>query len=206
MYTNNPDRLSYARRLEKSFVVTLLICILSLRLAASIDITPKEVVGEIPRITVEQIPPTEQGRKRPLPPKPAIPVPSDEEWIPEDETIEEIDFKYYSDSNEEGGGGLADAGIGAPTIIPPRPIAWVIPEYPEEDRKHGVRGEVKLSIHIDEKGRVVEAIVIENTTGSPRCAQAAVRAALASRFIPAMKGNEPTSYWLIQPYRFDLSK
>ncbi len=206
MFTNNPDRLNYQKRIELSFVVSLLLVTIGLRLAANVQVRPKEVQGEVPVITVEEIPPTQQGKKRPLPPKPAIPIPSEEEWVPEDETIEEIDLKYYADSADQGGAGMQDAGVGAPTIIPPRPIAWVIPEYPEEDRKRGIRGEVKLGLQIDSTGKVIEAIVIENETGSERCAQAAIKAALASRFIPAMKGGKPTSYWLIQPYRFDLSK
>lgn len=206
MYTENPLRKNYQKHLELSYIITLVFTILMMRLAANIEIQPIEPVVEIPAITVEPIPPTEQGKKRPLPPKPAIPIPSEEEWIPEEETIEPIQFTFHSAAGEDGGGGTQDAGIGAPTIIPPRPIAWVIPEYPEEDRKRGVRGEVKLSIQIDSTGKVIEAIVIENTTGSERCAQAAIRAALASRFLPARKGGKPTSYWLIQPYRFDLSK
>ncbi len=206
MFTENPFRKQYQKNLERSYVITLVLTILLVRLSASIEIHPIEPVAEIPSIAVEEIPPTQQGKKRPLPPKPAIPIPSEEEWIPEEETIEPIQFTFRSPTGADGGGGLSDAGIGAPTIIPPRPIAWVIPEYPEEDRKKGVKGEVKLSIQIDSTGKVIEAIVIENTTGSERCAQAARRAALASRFIPARKGGKAINYWLIQPYRFDLSK
>ncbi|MGH7599374.1 MAG: hypothetical protein ACREOI_23695 [bacterium] len=47
-------------------------------------------------------------------------------------------------------------------------------------------------------------LIVENTTSSERCAQAALRAALASRFTPARNTQGPVKYWLIQPYRFDL--
>ncbi|RMF58816.1 MAG: TonB family protein, partial [Calditrichaeota bacterium] len=72
--------------------------------------------------------------------------------------------------------------------------------------KKGVHGVVKLSIHVDEKGRVTEVVVVENTTGSEKCAQAAVDAAYGSRFYPAKEGNKAVSFWISQPYRFDLRK
>ncbi len=206
MFTNNPLRKSYQKNIEIGYVLALVLCIVLIRWAASVNIEVSPVKGEVPVVTVEPIPKTEQGKRRPLPPRPAVPIPSEDDIIPEEETIEPIKFQFYSHAGDEGGGGAQDEGIGAPTIVPPRPIAWVIPEYPEEDRKKGVKGEIKLSLQIDSTGKVIDAIVIENQTSSQKCAQAAIRAALASRFIPAMKGGKPTSYWLIQSYRFDLFK
>ena len=206
MLKKNPYRINYSKNIELAYIISLVITIALVRFAANYEIEVPQPKAEIPIVTVEEIPQTKQGKRRPLPTRPAIPVPTEEEVIPEEETIEPIKFTFYSKAGADGGSGAQDAGIGAPTIIPPRPIAWVIPEYPEEDRKKGLRGEVKLSIQIDSTGKVIDAIVLENETGSEKCAQAAIRAALASRFIPAMKGGKPTSYWLIQPYRFDIFK
>jgi len=206
MLLKNPLRENYVRNRDLSWIISLLTVIILIRVAAVVDVRTVEPEVEIPQITVEEIPVTHQGRKRPLPPRPAVPIPSEDEDIPEEETIEPFEFQFHSKKGEDGGGGSQDVGVGAPTIIPPRPIAWVIPEYPEEEKKRGVKGEIKLSIQIDSTGKVIEAIVLENGTGSEKCAQAAIRAALASRFIPARKGGKPTSYWLIQPYRFDISK
>lgn len=152
-------------------------------------------------IDIENIPATRQVHRNPPPPKPTIPVPTDEESIPEDITIEETTLKYTNtfDDTPEGIPGIT--GI---SLSPPKPIAWVFPEYPEEEKKKGVRGIVKLSLHIDEKGKVIEVIVLENTTESEKCAQAAIEAAYGSRFFPAREGNKPVSYWLSQPYRFDI--
>ncbi|MFQ5631449.1 MAG: TonB family protein [bacterium] len=207
MFTINPLRKNYQKNRDISFIIALVICIISIRLAAEIDaINPYATDVEIPLVSVENIPITHQGKKKPPPPKPAVPIPSDSEDIPSEETIEPIDFDFFVDNGDAGGGGLGDEGVGAPARVPPRPIAWVIPEYPEKEKKKGIKGEVKISIQIDVTGKVIDAVVVENTTGSELCAQSAIRAALASRFIPAKINGKPEEDWLIMPYRFDLSK
>jgi protein TonB len=203
--TINKDRLNYLRNRDVAFIVALVLCIIMIRLAAEIDaFTINESDVEIPPVVVENIPVTHQGKKKPPPARPAVPIPSESEDIPEDETIEPIEFDFYADNGEDGGGGAGEEGVGAPVLVPPRPIAWVIPEFPEKEKKKGVKGEVKLSIEINAAGRVVNAIVLENSTGSELCAQSAIRAAMASRFLPAKKDGKPTNYWWQMPFRFDL--
>ena len=207
MFTINPLRKNYPKNRDISIIIALVLCIVSIRLAAEIDaINLFEPDVEIPLVSVENIPVTHQGKKKPPPPRPAVPIPSDSEDIPSEETIEPIEFEFFVDTGDDGGGGAGDEGVGAPTRVPPRPIAWVIPEYPEREKKKGVKGEVKVSIQIDVTGKVIDAVVVENTTGSDLCAQSAIRAALASRFIPAKINGKPEEDWLIMPYRFDLSK
>ena len=111
----------------------------------------------LPRVLInaENVPRTRQTRRQPPPPKPTVPVPSDDETIPDDVTIEETDLKYTTIFDFEIGDAPAFAGI---KITPPRPIAWVFPEYPDEEKKRGAQGVVKLSIHIDEKGKVTEVV------------------------------------------------
>jgi len=150
-------------------------------------------------IQVNEIPMTRQGVRRPPPPKPALPIPSEEDIIPDDATIEPTTLDLTVASTEEPG----EVGGG---ISQPRPLAFVFPQYPEEERKKGVRGVVKVSLEINEEGRVASAMVIENTTGSALCADAALRAALATRFRPARDANGPVTSWLILPYRFDYRR
>ncbi len=196
------DRKSqYRRNIEKAFLITLafFLALVLGRPRFALEVSKGLKPGI--QITVENIPATRQFRRPPPPPRPTIPVPSDDPTIPEDLTIEETTLKYTSyDEIPEG-----PTSSGA-RFVPPRPIAWVFPEYPEEERKRGVQGLVRLSLHIDETGRVIEAIVIENTTGSEKCAQAAIAAALGSRFSPAREGSRPVSHWITQPYRFDIKK
>ena len=199
MFTNNPLRKNYPKNRDKALIAALVITIVSIRLAAEIDaLQPFEAPVEIPQVSVEDIPLTSQSKKKPPPPKPAVPIPSDNEDIPTEETIEPIEFEFYAENSDD--------GAGAVVRVPPRPIAWVIPEYPEREKKKGVKGEVKVSIQIDASGNVIDAVVVENTTCSELCAQSAIKAALASRFIPAKVNGIAREDWLVMPYRFDLSK
>lgn len=193
---------SYYVNIKRAFVVTLVFFNILVLLSPGIEVDTQEGSGSSVQIHVEDIPVTRQTRRTPPPPRPTIPIPSDDETIPEDETIEETTLKLTN---------LYDPlPLGNPEpgdkLSPPRPIAWVFPEYPEEEKKRGVQGIVKLSIHINDRGKVIEAIVIDNTTGSEKCARAAVDAAFGSRFSPAKEGKKAINYWITQPYKFDLKK
>jgi len=159
-------------------------------------VQPKEVI-----LLLEDIPVTRQGVPRPKPVRPAIPIPSEEESLPEDETIEPTDLDQYFNLPPlpEGVGGSA-------AIIPPRPIAEVFPEFPERELKKGVRGVVELALKVDERGVVVDVYVIRNTTGSKTCEQAAVQAAYKTRFIPARRGSEHIVVWINKIYKFSAEK
>jgi len=193
------DPSEYRTNLEKSLVVVLLSLQVLVFTSPRLTLHPDEPA--LPQITidVENIPVTRQLHRSAPPPKPTVPVPSDDETIPEEETIVETDLKLttFFDNSD----GLASPSV---TLTPARPIAWVFPEYPEEEKKKGVEGIVKLSIHIDASGKVVEVIVLENTTNSDKCARAAVEAAYGSRFFPAREGGKTVGSWISQPYRFDI--
>ncbi|MCA9741614.1 MAG: TonB family protein [Deferribacteres bacterium] len=206
MFTNNPLRNNYPKYRDIATIITLILAIIAIRLAAEIDaIAPFKASVEIPMVAVEDIPITQQGKKKPPPPKPAVPIPSDSETIPEEETIEPIEFDFFAQNGDDGGGGLGNEGVGAVVRVPPRPISWVIPELPQKEKKKGIKGEVKVSIQIDASGNVIDAVVVENTTGSELCAQSAIKAALASRFIPAKVNGKAQKDWLVMPYRFNLA-
>ena len=190
----------FSINIKKALVVTLVFLNLLVAISPRIKLSVEEVVPPNIIIHVENIPITRQTRMKPPPKKPTVPVPSEDETIPEDVTIEETTLKYTNIFDDSPG----VPGITGTNITPPKPIAWVFPEYPKEEKKKGVQGVVKLSIHIDDKGKVVEVVVLDNTTNSEKCAQAAVDAAYGSRFRPAKEGNRAVQFWITQPYRFDI--
>ncbi len=193
-------RSQFSINIKKALVITLVFFILLVFISPRIKLSIKEVGQPNIIINVENIPITRQTRMKPPPPKPTVPIPSEDETIPEDATIEETTLKYTNIFDDP----PSVSGIRGTKITPPKPIAWVFPEYPKEEKKKGVHGVVKLSIHIDSKGKVVEVIVLDNTTSSEKCAQAAVEAAYGSRFRPAKEGNRAVNFWITQPYRFDI--
>lgn len=197
--TRADKHLQYTLNLQKALIVTLLafIFLVHLRLGIDLDSEPQPLPKII--IDVENIPATRQAH-RPLPPKkPAVPVPSDDVALPEDLTIQEMDLSFSEMS------GVAQQPA-AMIKKPPRPIIWQLPEYPESERKSRVEGFVKANIHVDATGKVTEVIILENSTNNDKCAQAARKAAFASRFLPAQENGKAVPAWISQQYEFRIKE
>ncbi len=193
----------YYRRLEAALALTLLVIIALFLLFPRFEVVRREKIKFIgTAITVEEIPVTRQiGAQKP-PVRPAVPIPSDDITMPEDITIDDTELDLSRGSSIAGSGLIFEPV----QIIQPRPLFEVIPEYPEELQKKGIEGTVKLSLHIDANGSVINVIVIENSTGSEACANAARVAALKGRYIPAKKDGQPTDLWITRTYTFGLQK
>ena len=199
--TDADARGSYTLNVKRAVVITLVLLNSLVLLSPKVKLKSEDVTPPQITIDVENIPITRQSRRTPPPPRPTVPVPSDDETIPEDETIEETTLKYTTFYDDFPNGVPAFKGI---RITPPKPLALAFPEYPEKEKKRGVQGVVKLSVHVSKRGKVIEVVVLENTTGSEKCAQAAIEAAYGSRYFPAKEGNKFVSYWISQPYSFGL--
>jgi len=109
-------------------------------------------------------------------------------------------------SGGTGWGTGSGSGVGLSRAITtmPRPIALSIPEYPKSARKAKAEGIVELNIKIDETGKVVDAIVLRNTTNDEACAQSAIAAALRCRYLPAQSSAGPDTVWMICHFQFFL--
>lgn len=196
--TDSDRQSSYPINFRKSLVLTLMLFNLACLFAPRLDFEIREPVATSIRIDVENIPVTRQARRAPPPPKPTVPIPSDDETIPEDVTIEETTLKERVYDLVEG-----NPEVGGAHITPPRLVGPVAPEMPKDEYKHGVQGIVKLSVHVDNKGRVTEVVVLDNTTSSEKCARAAIEAAYGSRYFPAREGRRMVEAWSFITYRFD---
>ena len=193
----------YLIDLEKATILALCLVILIFFLFPQFEIQRQIPIATIiTSIQVEDIPITKQGTPRQPPPRPVIPIASEDEFYPEDITIDDTELSFDDLSLAEGLG----LAIGRIEIFQPRPVFEVIPEYSEELQKRGIEGIVKLHLHIDQFGHVVDAIVLENTTGSNVCANAAKSAALKGRYVPARKNGQPADLWIIRTYTFGLQK
>jgi len=85
---------------------------------------------------------------------------------------------------------------------PPRFVYRAVPEYPEEAEEDGVEGVVLVWLIVDEKGRPLR---VERVKGpSEDLELAAKRAAMRSRFLPAIHGSKPVMCRVKIPYRFRL--
>jgi TonB family protein len=199
-YTLRDNRGSPQLRFEKALACSLALLIVLFVAFQRFNIKPRSFEKVFFNPTIESVPITRQGGTRVQPRRPATPVPVDDPKIPLDETIDttELNYDIYP-YNPEGMGGPVG---GQPRIVPPRPVAEVFPEYPESARKKGQKGSVKLNLFIDLHGNVTEVVVVSNSTDSDECAKEAVKAARASRFLPAQQGGKAVGTWTVREYGF----
>jgi TonB family protein len=77
-------------------------------------------------------------------------------------------------------------------------IEAAVPVYPDEAKLKKVKGEVLVKMWVDERGRVTRAFV-ENTPDQS-LTNAAMEAAMNSRFKPAMVDGKARGVWLIRSF------
>lgn len=172
--------------------------------ASASDRKKKDVIIE----TID-IPETRQIQRPPPPPRPAVPIETDSDDVPDDVTIESSDLDFD------------DAMVNLPPPPPPgsgeeveeilefymvedkpEPIHQVAPIYPEIARKAGLSGRVFLKFLVDKDGRVSN---VEVLGGQEIFRQAAIDAIMQFRFKPARQNDKPVAVWMTQPIAFRLN-
>jgi TonB family protein len=199
------ERGKYRVRFEQGMILSLVCAILVFGVSRRMG--QREIKGKQgPYIisSVDIIPVTKYGGIPRRPTLPQVPIPSEDERLPDDETIDttELDLTKglpFFDGFGDGvpGGLIVKSGSG------PRPIREVIPEYPEDERKRGVEGVVELAILVNSQGGVDSVRVVLNTTNSRLLERSAVQAAFRSRYMPAKREGKKISRWIQRPYRFE---
>lgn len=202
------EKAEYRIRLEQALMFILGIMISLFILSRRIPYRQKKEwgLGVFSVLSIDMMPATTQGGILRPPTLPKVPVPSEDEYLPEDETIDSTRLNILEgiglfDGEGIIGGGGRGSGFGGG--MGPRPIGDVIPEYPEEEMKRGVEGVVELAILVNDMGRVDSVQVLTNTTLSKSLERAAIQAAYRSRYLPARRDGRRISRWIRRPYRFE---
>jgi len=195
--------------------------IVSLLLAIGVFLSSKRMVEQKPVFkksaliidVVDDIPQTTQYRDVPAPTRPTVPIASEDEMIPADETIEltNIDFEEIPlppPPLSASGDGDGSAPMFVAFDEPPMPIGGLDSiqrnlVYPEIARKAGIEGTVILHLQIDEKGeirdiKVMKALDLDVLT------EAAIAAVKKVRWKPARQRDEPITVWVSVPINFSL--
>ncbi|OPX35160.1 energy transducer TonB [candidate division KSB1 bacterium 4484_188] len=205
----NPDvdlKAKYGRIFEASLVVSLFILALIFysfkKFEAKYSLEKKVDV----KIETIEIPQTQQINRPPPPARPSIPVASEDDEFPEDETIEETDINFNEPINE------------APPPPPeeeepivefyalsekPVVLKRVEPVYPELARKAGIEGMVVVKVLITTKGDVEKVEVIKS---HPMLDDAAVAAAKQFKFKPGKQRDRYVKVWMTIPFTFKLKR
>ena len=101
-----------------------------------------------------------------LPPaRPSIPVPSDDEDIAEDLTLDELDFDDFSNMDAPPPPPSGPKVVFIPYDDPPVAMTPIRPVYPEIAQEAGIEGVIVVQAFIDEKGRVKETLILKIMIG-----------------------------------------
>jgi len=203
-------KFKYKKTLELAMVLSLALLIVVFQASKRIDRQVKKDLKVNVVINVDDIPQTEQTKPPPAPSRPAIPIESEDEDIPEDETIEttEINLSELPPAPPPPEDESDEASIFVAYDEPPEPIGGFAAiqrnlVYPEIARKAGVEGRVFVKVLIDQQGRVVDTQVIKSL-GNNGCDEAAISAIKSVRWRPAKQRDRPVKVWVSIPVMFML--
>ncbi len=169
-------------------------------------------------VEIEEIINTEQEQPPPPPPRPSAPI-----EVPNDEVI--VDEILDLDTELR-----FDDPINMPPPAPPtasketeeeEPEIFVVVErmpeliggleklqksitYPEIARLAGIEGRVMVSFVIDEKGNVLNPVVVRGIGGG--CDEAAIEAVKKAKFVPGMQRGMPVRVRFTLPITFRLNQ
>lgn len=76
--------------------------------------------------------------------------------------------------------------------------------YPPEAWREGVGGETRVRIHIDRRGRVDSAYVLDSS-GHAALDSAALAGARKLEYRPARQGDRPVAVWAVLPVRYPMA-
>jgi protein TonB len=198
-------RAQYEKHVEIGFVVAIAILIVAFYAVPKFgEGMSMSKVADI-TVEVENIPQTKINTAPPPPARPTIPVASEDDDVPEDETLDESIFEFDNQ---------ADMAPPPPPdqeeeeTVPffkvskkPKVIKQVAPRYPELARKAGIEGQVVCEIVVGKDGRVKKARVVKSV---PMLDEAALNAVKQWVFSPGEQRDRKVIVKMIVPVQFKL--
>ncbi len=158
-------------------------------------------------IQMEDIPETQQIKRPPPPPRPAEPIETESEDVPDDVTIEstDLDFDDFVDmAPPPPPGGMEEEIMEFWKVEQkPVPIKTVAAVYPNIARKAEIEGKVFVQFVVGTDGRVRNVRVLR---GPEIFRQAAIDAVKQFVFQPAVQNDKPVQVQMVQPINFTLRK
>lgn len=89
-----------------------------------------------------------------------------------------------------------------PGVVPPIPLDLPSYSYPAAARGQGLNLDVRLDLLVDERGKVIEAVVREGDASDLGFNETALAAARRLTFQPATRGNVPVKMWTEMIFEF----
>lgn len=208
----NPEvdlKLKYKKVLELCLLISLAALIIWFQLLRTMSVEATEAAAPEVKIEVADIPPTEQVKRPPPPAKPSVPIPTENEDVPDDLTIESTELDLTDippppPPPEDDG----DVNIFVPYDEPPSPVGGFAAiqralKYPEIARKAGIEGKVIVQVLVSEKGEVINTKIIKSL-GHAGMDESAVNAIRGVKWKPALQRDKPVKVWVAIPVIFKL--
>ena len=205
---------SYRKTLELGLVISLVVMITLLQLSKRMN-ERRTVIGvtKFSLDVVDSMPQTMQRQSAMAPSRPSVPIASEDEEIPEDETIEFTNLDYEEVPPPPPPLPPAqDEWVSIPMFVaydePPEPIGGFAAiqkhlVYPEIGRLAGVQGKVILWVQVGKDGETKQ-IKVAKSMGLDDFNQAAIKAVLSVRWKPAKQRDIPVTVWISVPIQFVL--
>ena len=204
-------KLQYKRVLELGLIISLIIHIFLMQGYKRIKEKTVNRSFQLEAIQVEDIPQTEQERQAPPPSRPTVPIASEDETLPEDETIDFTDLDLDAEPPPPPPPPEVDDDLPVfvPHDEPPEPIGGYSAiqralVYPEIAQRAGVEGRVMIWAKIGIDGMVKNTRVMKSL-GPNGCDEAAMTAIRAVKWKPAMQRDRPVEVWVAVPVEFRLN-
>jgi protein TonB len=196
-------------------ITSLLIFIILFRIEFTTETEFEVAVVEQEVVTVEDIVMTRQDEMPPPPPRPSAPVEVTNDAVIEDEFLDfsaEIDFDAMAfvasappptDEPEEEEQEIFIVVERMPELVGGLEALQRNIVYPEIARLAGIEGRVTVQFVIDERGNVLNPVVVRGIGGG--CDEAAVDAVKKAKFTPGMQRGRPVKVSYTLPVTFRLS-
>ena len=203
------------KNLELSLIITLSIFILFLQGWKRNERSVKAVREARLSLNVEEIPLTQQRERTPAPQRPSVPLASEDEEIPEDETIEFTTLNLDDIpappppplANDDD---YASIPLFVPYDEPPMPIGGYAAiqkqvVYPQMGLIAGIQGTVLLHVLIGDDGLVKHIKVVQDLE-IEAFSEAAIKAVREVKWKPAMQRDRAITVWASVPIVFTLNE
>ena len=149
------------------------------------------------------IPPTEQIQRPPPPARPAIPIEAEDDELLDDVTIDETEVVFEARDDAPPPPPNEDDEVFEFFAVSEKPVLInkAVPQYPDLARKAQIEGKVVITVTIDKKGNVENAIVFKSV---PMLDEAAQAAAMQCKFKPAKQRDKFVKVKMNIPFDFHL--
>jgi protein TonB len=192
-------------RIYHSFIFSLSILSICFFTWPKFDLNIRKLhsVDQFP-IILEEIPLAKPPDRLPEPVRPIIPIPSDEDELPDPAEISMIEtIGQWTPGQDfpEPQGGIPEIVDFVLVAEKPTVIKKVTPQYPPLAKAAGIEGLVVVKVLIDTHGDVEKAEVIKSI---PMLDDAALSAGLEFKFKPGKQREKLVRVWMSIPFQFHL--